>query len=161
MEKSVAPDVGIGHVHLKVTDIERSVRFYADVLGMDVTARYGDDAAFMSYGGYHHHLGLNTWHSKGMGPAPTNAAGLYHVAFKYPSRKDLANVVKGVLKAGWGIDGSSDHGANVSIYMHDPDQNGIELYYDRPADEWPRDSDGNLKLLLEPLDVEALLTEAD
>jgi catechol 2,3-dioxygenase len=161
VEKVVAPDIGIGHVHLKVTDIERSVRFYEDVLGMDVVARYGEEAAFMSYDGYHHHLGLNTWHSKGMDPAPVKAAGLYHFALIYPSRKDLANTVKRVLEAGWGIDGSSDHGANVSVYMHDPDQNGIEIYYDRPPEEWPRDPDGNLKLLLEPLDVEALLREAD
>jgi catechol 2,3-dioxygenase len=161
VSKTVAPDIGIGHVHLKVTDLERSVRFYTNVLGMDVVARYADQAAFMSYDGYHHHLGLNTWHSKGLGPAPVNAAGLYHFALIYPSRKDLANTVKRVLEAGWGIDGSSDHGANVSVYMHDPDQNGIEIYYDRPPDEWPRDSDGNLRLLLEPLDVAQLLTEAD
>lgn len=161
MERRVAPETQIGHVHLKVTDLERSAEFYERVLGMDVTARYGDEAAFMSYGGYHHHLGLNTWHSKGLGPAPVEAAGLYHFAIIYPSRGDLANAVKRVLDADWGIDGSSDHGANVSIYMHDPDHNGIELYYDRPPEEWPRDEDGNLRLLLEPLDVNALLAEAE
>lgn len=161
MEKRVAPEIGVGHVHLKVTDLERSVSFYRDALGMDVMARYGDEAAFLSYDGYHHHLGLNVWHSKGAGPAPVNTAGLYHFALIYPSRKDLANTVRRLLKAGWGIDGSSDHGANVSVYLHDPDQNGIEIYYDRPAGEWPRDSEGNLKLLLEPLDVARLLTEAD
>jgi catechol 2,3-dioxygenase len=161
VDKRVAPEIGVGHVHLKVTDLDRAVSFYRDALGMDLVARYGDEAAFMSYDGYHHHLGLNVWHSKGAGPAPVNAAGLYHVAFIYPSRKELANTVKRVLKAGWGIDGSSDHGANVSVYLHDPDQNGIEIYYDRPPDEWPRDSEGNLRLLLEPLDVAQLLTEAD
>ena len=161
MGTSVPPKTHIGHVHLKVTDLERAVRFYADVLGMELTARYGDEAAFMSYGGYHHHLGLNTWHSKDLGPAPVNAAGLYHFAILYPSRKSLATAVKRVLEAGWGIDGSSDHGANVSVYMHDPDHNGIELYYDRPVDEWPRDPEGNLALLLDPLDVNALLREAD
>jgi catechol 2,3-dioxygenase len=161
LDKRVAPEIGVGHVHLKVTDLERAVSFYRDALGMDLVARYGDEAAFMSYDGYHHHLGLNVWHSRGAGPAPVNAAGLYHVAFIYPTRKELANTVKRILKTGWGIDGSSDHGANVSVYLHDPDQNGIEIYYDRPADEWPRDSDGNLRLLLEPLDVAQLLTEAD
>ena len=155
-----APRTHIGHVHLKVSDLERAVAFYRDVLGMEITTRYGNEAAFMSYGGYHHHLGLNTWHSKGAPPAPARSAGLYHFAILYPSRQDLANALKRVLDRGWHIDGASDHGVSQALYLHDPDHNGIELYWDRPRDQWPRHA-GEIHMPPDPLDVQALLAEAD
>jgi catechol 2,3-dioxygenase len=158
---SVPPQTRIGHVHLKVTDLDRSEKFYTEVLGMERKARLGDQATFLAYGDYHHHLGLNVWHSKGKGPAPVEAAGLYHFAIIYPSRKDLANAVKRVLDSGWTIDGAADHRANVSIYMHDPDHNGIELYYDIPQEQWAKNPDGTYALGSDPLDVQALLDEAD
>ncbi len=155
------PDTVIGHVHLKVSDVGRAEAFYRDVLGFEVTTRYGSDAVFMSAGGYHHHVGLNAWHSKGASPAPLNAAGLYHFAILYPSRKDLARALKRVLDLGWPVAGASDHGVSEAIYLRDPDQNGIELYRDRPRDEWPRTADGSLEMATLPLDVEGLLKEAD
>lgn len=157
----VSPATRIGHVHLKVSDLDRAERFYIDVLGMERTTRLGDQATFLAYGDYHHHLGLNVWHSKGKPPAPLEAAGLYHFAILYPSRKDLAIAVKRVFEKGWTIDGASNHHANISIYMHDPDMNGIELYYDLPKEQWRRNPDGSLWLGSDPLDVEALLADAD
>ena len=161
MTATIHPDTQIGHVHLKVSDIDRAEAFYRDSLGFEVMTRYGSQASFMSAGGYHHHIGLNTWHSKGGSPPPQNATGLFHFAILYPSRKELANAAKRVLDSGWSIDGASDHGVSEAIYLHDPDFNGIELYWDRPKDEWPRNPDGSLGMTTLPLDVEGLLAEAD
>jgi catechol 2,3-dioxygenase len=155
------PRVDIGHVHLKVSDIDRSLAFYEGVLGFDVVARLGDEAVFISAGGYHHHIGLNTWESKGAGPPPPNTTGLFHTAIRFPDRKSLAQAVKRVLDAGIPVTGASDHGASEAIYLRDPDDNGVELYRDRPEEEWPRTPDGQLTLYTRPLDVAALLAEAD
>ena len=160
MAHNIHPDTRIGHVHLKVSDIQRSEAFYRDVLGFEVTARYGSDAVFMSAGGYHHHLGLNTWQSKGAGPPPARSTGLYHLAILYPNRTELARAVAAVLEAGVGLDGASDHGVSEAVYLHDPDGNGIELYRDRDRDEWPRNPDGGVGMSSDPLDMDALLTEA-
>jgi catechol 2,3-dioxygenase len=158
----IDPRVDIGHVHLKVSDIERALGFYRDVLGFEETARYGDQAVFISAGGYHHHLGLNTWESKGASPPPRGTTGLYHVAIRYPDRRTLAAAVKAVLEAGIRLDGASDHGVSEAIYLRDPDENGIELYRDRPQEEWPRPQDGDgVAMVTLPLDVEALLAEAE
>ena len=155
------PDAtAIGHVHLKVSDIERAVAFYRDILGFELQERYGTDAAFMSAGGYHHHLGLNTWHSRGGSPPPGNTTGLYHFAILYPDRPSLARALKRVVDLGWPIDGASDHGVSEAIYLRDPDGNGIELYRDRSRSEWPRKSDGSLRMTLDPLDLDGLLAEA-
>lgn len=151
----------IGHVHLKVADIDRAVRFYRDIMGFDVIARLGDQAAFLSAGGYHHHLGLNTWESKGGEPPAAGTTGLYHFAINYPTRHDLAVAFKRLLDSGWGIDGYNDHGTHVALYLHDPDFNGIELAWDRPQEEWPRHSDGRLAMRNSHLDLNALLAEAD
>jgi catechol 2,3-dioxygenase len=155
------PRVDVGHVHLKVSDIDRALAFYEGVLGFDVVVRYGDEAAFISAGGYHHHIGLNTWESKGGGPPPRNTTGLYHTAIRFPDRKNLAQAVKRVLDAGIPLDGASDHGVSEAIYLRDPDDNGIELYRDRPREEWPTTPDGALTMHTRPLDVAALLAEAD
>jgi catechol 2,3-dioxygenase len=155
------PRTVIGHVHLKVADIDRAESFYRDVLGFEVTARYGSDAVFLSAGGYHHHIGLNTWHSKGGRPAPRGHTGLFHFAILYPDRKALANAVQHVLEQGWPLDGASDHGVSEAIYLHDPDGNGIELYCDRPKSQWPRNSDGSLGMSTDPLDLGELLTVAE
>ena len=150
----------IGHVHLKVSDLERSISFYRDVLGLAVMQRYGTQAAFLSAGGYHHHLGLNTWESRG-GPRPAaNAVGLYHAAFLYPDRSSLARAVKGVIAAGVRIEGAADHGVSEAVYLSDPDGNGIELYHDRPEADWPRDADGQLRMVNDRLDLQALLAQA-
>jgi len=151
----------IGHVHLKVSDIERALAFYRDVLGFEVMQQLGDQAAFISAGGYHHHIGLNTWESRGGSPPPRGTTGLYHVAIRYPDRKALANALKGVVEAGVSISGASDHGVSEAVYLHDPDENGIELYRDRPEEEWPRTDDGTLVIYTEPLDLQGLLAEAD
>jgi catechol 2,3-dioxygenase len=159
---SIDPRVDIGHVHLKVSDIERALGFYRDVLGFEEMARYGDQAVFISAGGYHHHIGLNTWESKGGPPPPHGTTGLYHVAIRYPDRKTLAAAVKAVVDAGIRLDGASDHGVSEAIYLRDPDENGIELYRDRPQEEWPRPQDGDgVAMVTLPLDVEALLAEAE
>jgi catechol 2,3-dioxygenase len=158
---TIDPRVDIGHVHLKVADIDRALAFYRDVLGFEEMARYGDQAVFISAGGYHHHLGLNTWESKGGSPPPAGTTGLYHVAIRYPDRKTLAYAVKEVLNAGIPLSGASDHGVSEAIYLRDPDDNGIELYRDRPQEEWPRGPDGGMTMFTEPLDVQALLAEAD
>lgn len=152
--------VRIGHVHLKVADLERSLAFYRDVLGFELTQRFGSQAAFLSAGGYHHHLGLNTWESRGgSAPAP-GSTGLYHVAFVYPTRALLADAVRRLQKAGIPIEGASDHGVSEAIYLHDPDGNGVELYWDRPREQWPRASDGSIEMFTQPLDLAALLKEA-
>jgi len=150
----------IGHVHLKVSDINRALAFYCDILGMRLMQRYGTQAAFISAGGYHHHIGLNTWESKGGKPPAPGTTGLYHTAILYPTRKDLANVLKSLVEAGWQLDGASDHGVSEAIYLRDPDQNGVELYRDRDEAEWPRDAKGELKMVTEPLDLRKLLAEA-
>lgn len=149
----------IGHVHLKVSDLERSIAFYRDVMGFDLTQKYGEDAAFLSAGGYHHHIGLNTWFSKGGPSAPKRSAGLFHVAFLYPDRAALAQAFKSVLDAGIEIEGAADHGVSEAIYLSDPDGNGIEIYRDRPEPEWPRTPDGQLEMMNSPLDLDALLQE--
>ena len=151
----------IGHVHLKVADLERAVAFYTGVLGFELVQRYGDSAAFLSAGGYHHHLGLNTWTSRGGPPPARNATGLYHVAILFPDRGSLATAVARVLAAGVPLQGAADHGVSEAIYLADPDGNGLELYRDRPRAEWPRDAAGELVMVTEPLDLEALLREAD
>jgi catechol 2,3-dioxygenase len=151
----------IGHVHLKVSDIDRALAFYRDVLGFEVMQQLGDQAAFISAGGYHHHIGLNTWESRDGSPPPRGTTGLYHVAIRYPDRKALANALKAVVEAGVPIGGASDHGVSEAVYLRDPDENGIELYRDRPEAEWPRADDGSLVIFTEPLDLQGLLTEAD
>jgi catechol 2,3-dioxygenase len=158
---AIDPRVDIGHVHLKVSNIDRSLAFWSGVLGFDVMARMGDEAAFISAGGYHHHLGLNTWESKGGSPPPRNTTGLFHVAVRYPDRHALANAVKAVVDAGVPLTGASDHGVSEAIYLHDPDDNGVELYRDRPREEWPRTPEGEFTMFTRPLDVGALLAEAD
>ncbi len=157
----INPGTRIGHVHLKVADIGRALGFYRDILGFEVTQWYGEDAVFLSAGGYHHHIGLNTWMSKGAPPAPRNSAGLFHLAILYPERRDLAQALKWLLEAGHPIDGASDHGVSEALYLRDPDGNGVELAVDRPAEEWPRDGMGNLAMVTRPLDVESLLAELD
>ncbi|PXW68761.1 catechol 2,3-dioxygenase [Loktanella sp. PT4BL] len=147
----------VGHVHLRVSDLERSIAFYSGVLGFGLTQRYGDQAAFLAAGDYHHHIGLNTWESLGACPPPPGHTGLYHTAFLYPDRKSLAQVVKRVLDAGIPLDGAGDHGVSKAIYLRDPDQNGVELYYDRPIAVWPRDADGTLAMTNSRVDLPALL----
>ncbi len=161
MSYTIPPGARIGHVHLKVADLERSLKFYRDLLGFELQQYYGESAAFISAGGYHHHIGLNTWHSKNAGPAPVNAVGLYHTAILYPTRKDLAIALKRLVTAGYPLTGASDHGVSEAIYLDDPDRNGVELYWDRPKEEWPKDAAGNLQMMSDPLDLEALLSLAD
>jgi catechol 2,3-dioxygenase len=156
----IDPRVDIGHVHLKVADIERSLEFYCGVLGFAETARIDDSAAFVSAGGYHHHIGLNTWESKGGAPPPQGTTGLYHVAIRYPTRSTLAGALRRLIEAGIPLDGASDHGVSEALYLRDPDDNGIELYWDRPREDWPRTPDGGPALVTLPLDVRALLAEA-
>lgn len=153
----VHPDTKIGHVHLKVSDLDRSIAFYSDVLGFEVTQRYGTQAAFLSAGGYHHHIGLNTWESQGSDPAPRHYPGLYHTAFLYPDRAALADALKRVLSAGIPLEGAADHGVSEAIYISDPDGNGVELYRDRPQSEWPIDADGHLQMVNDRFDLQALL----
>ena len=160
MDYKVPAGTRIGHVHLKVTDLERSLKFYRDLLGFELQQYYGDSAAFISAGGYHHHIGLNTWHSKNAGPAPVQAAGLYHTAILYPARKDLAIVLKRLIDAKYPLTGASDHGVSEAIYLDDPDKNGVELYWDKPKEQWPRDEKGNLQMITEPLDIKELLKSA-
>jgi catechol 2,3-dioxygenase len=156
------PRVDIGHVHLKVADIERALGFWRDVLGFEVQARIGDHAAFISAGGYHHHIGLNTWESGGGTPPPPGHTGLYHVAVRFPDRKTLAEALIRVRDAGVPLEGASDHGASEAIYLRDPDGNGVELYCDRPREEWPRSADGEwIEMFTRPLDLSALLAEAE
>ena len=153
--------VDIGHVHLKVADIERSLAFWRDVIGFEEQARYGDQAVFISAGDYHHHIGLNTWESLGGSPPPPGSTGLFHVAVRFPDRKSLAEAVKRVLDAGIRLDGASDHGVSEAIYLRDPDDNGVELYCDRPREEWPRPPEGaGVAMFTAPLDLSSLLAEA-
>ncbi|MHC9236251.1 VOC family protein [Pseudooceanicola sp. 502str34] len=151
----------VGHVHLKVSDLDRAIAFYGDVLGFELQQRYGAKAAFLSAGGYHHHIGLNTWHSEGSEPAPEHYPGLFHSAFLYPTRRDLANVLKQLRAKGVALDGASDHGVSEALYLRDPDGNGVELYWDRPQADWPRDEAGDLVMFTRRLDLDALLAEAD
>ncbi|MDX1940990.1 MAG: VOC family protein [Saprospiraceae bacterium] len=151
----------IGHVHLKVSDLERSLEFYSGLLGFELTMRYGAQAAFISAGGYHHHIGLNTWHSKGAPPAPVRSAGLYHTAILYPTRRDLALVYKRLLDAGYPLTGAADHGVSEALYLDDPDRNGVELYWDRPKELWIPKPDGSLDMYTIALDLEGLLKELD
>ena len=162
MEKKSAaapidPRVTIGHVHLKVADLERALQFYCGVLGFELQQKFGTSAAFISAGGYHHHLGLNTWESKGGSPPPPRSTGLYHVAILYPDRATLADAVRRVLAAGGELDGAADHGVSEAVYLRDPDGNGVELYRDRPAAEWPRTPAGELAMFTRELDLAALL----
>jgi catechol 2,3-dioxygenase len=160
VRRPIDPGADIGHVHLKVSDVERAVAFYRDVLGFELQLRYGEEAAFLSAGGYHHHIGLNTWQSRGGSPPPPGSTGLFHYAIRYPTRRAFAEAVKGVLDAGVRFDGASDHGVSEALYLHDPDQNGIELYWDRPREEWPRPAEGDgVTMFTRPLDVEGLLAE--
>ncbi|MDX6410729.1 MAG: catechol 2,3-dioxygenase [Gaiellaceae bacterium] len=158
---SIDPRVDIGHVHLKVADLDRSLGFWRDVLGFDLQQRMGDQAAFISAGNYHHHLGLNTWESKGGSAPPRGSTGLYHVAIRYPDRRSLADALRRLIDAGIPLEGASDHGVSEALYLRDPDGNGVELYRDRPEDEWPREPDGTLSMTLQPLDLQALLAELD
>ncbi len=160
MSKPVHADTRIGHIHLKVADLDRAIGFYSGVLGFELMQRYGSQAAFLSAGGYHHHIGLNTWESLGAPPAPRQAPGLYHTAFLYPSRAELGDALRRVVEAGIEIDGAADHGVSEAIYLRDPDGNGVELYRDRPEADWPRDAEGRLKMVNAPLDLRALLAEA-
>jgi catechol 2,3-dioxygenase len=162
MSESIDPRADIGHVHLKVSDIDRALAFYRDVLGFDVMQRMGDEAAFLSAGGYHHHIGLNTWESRGAPPPPRRTTGLYHVAIRYPDRKALAGALKRLVEARVPLSGASDHGVSVALYLRDPDDNGIELYYDRPREEWPRSPDGaGVAMVSAPVDLQGLLDEAE
>ncbi|MFZ0828703.1 MAG: VOC family protein [Verrucomicrobiia bacterium] len=151
--------VRIGHVHLKVADLERALKFYQGVLGLELTQRFGGQAAFLSAGGYHHHLGLNTWESAGGSPPPPGTTGLYHTAIVYPTRALLADALRRVLAAGIELDGAADHGVSEALYLRDPDENGVELYWDRPKEQWPRTPDGGLAMFTRPLDLAALLRE--
>ncbi len=158
--RSIHAGAGIGHVHLKIADLERAIAFYHGVLGFEVTQRWGDQAAFLSAGGYHHHIGLNTWQSLGGSPPPAGSTGLYHVAILYPSRTELADALRRLLHAGIPLDGAADHGVSEALYLRDPDQNGVELYRDRPPSDWPRDSTGQVAMYTRPLNLDALLAEA-
>lgn len=154
------PQVRIGHVHLRVADLDRALDFYSGVLGFDVMQRYGDQAAFLSAGGYHHHVALNTWDSKGGTPPPLGHTGLYHSAFLYPSRAALGMAVKRVFEAGVKLTGRADHGVSLAVYLDDPDGNGVELYWDKPRDEWPVDDAGHLAMVNAPFDLDQLIAEA-
>ena len=160
MSMSIDPRVDVGHIHLKVADLDRAITFYRDVLGFDLMQQMGGQAAFLSAGGYHHHIGLNTWESLGGPPPPPGTTGLYHAAFRFPDRRSLAQTTQRVIDAGVPLDGASDHGVSEAIYLRDPDGNGIELYWDRPREQWPPAADGNVAMFTAPLDVRALLAEA-
>ena len=157
---SIHPDVRIGHVHLKVADLDRALAFYCGVLGFQLTQRYGRDAAFVSAGGYHHHIGLNTWESLGGSPPPPGSTGLYHLAILYPTRAELADALRRLVRARISLDGASDHGVSEALYLRDPDNNGVELYWDRPPEKWPRTVDGAVEMFTRSLDLDSLLAEA-
>lgn len=161
MPDPIHPQVRVGHVHLKVADLERALGFYRDVLGFEVTQRMGPSAAFLSAGGYHHHVGLNTWESAGGSHPPNGSTGLYHVAFLYPTRRELAVALRRVAAAGISLDGATDHGVSEALYLRDPDGNGVELYWDRPGPEWPRETDGSLAMFTRRLDLDDLLATLD
>jgi catechol 2,3-dioxygenase len=158
--RPIHPEVRIGHVHLKVADLERALGFYCGVLGFELMQRFGPGAAFVSAGGYHHHIGLNTWESLGGAPPPPRATGLYHVAILYPDRSELAGALRRLVAAKVPLDGAADHGVSEALYLRDPDMNGVELYWDRPRDQWPRDPDGGVAMYTRRLDLESLLAEA-
>lgn len=157
---TIHPETRVGHVHLKVADLDRAIGFYSGILGFAVTQRYGPQAAFLSAGGYHHHIGLNTWESQGASPPPPGHTGLYHTAFLFPDRKSLAEVLKRLVDANYPLDGAADHGVSEALYLTDPDGNGVELYRDRAEADWPRDAQGTLAMVNRRLDVQALLAEA-
>jgi catechol 2,3-dioxygenase len=159
MTTRIDPRVQIGHVHLKVADLERALAFYCGVLGFELTQRYGPSAAFVSAGGYHHHIGLNTWESRGGSPPPEGTTGLYHLAIRYPDRRTLAGALRRLEAAGIPLEGASDHGVSEALYLHDPDGNGVELYWDRPEADWPRTADGQLAMYTKRLDLASLLAE--
>ncbi|SRR5690554_687304 len=161
MEFRINTEVKIGHVHLTVSDLEQSLKFYRDILGFEITQGFGNSAVFLSAGGYHHHIALNTWAGKGATPPPPGHTGLYHFAILYPTRKELAKIVRRLFQLNYKIEGASDHGVSESIYLHDPDGNGVELYCDRPESEWPFDSEGHLMMTTKHLDVLGLLSELD
>ncbi len=154
---TIAAGTRIGHVHLKVSDIERSLAFYCGVLGFELQQRYGPQAAFISAGGYHHHIGLNTWESEGGSPPPDGTTGLFHLAILYPERADLADALKRLAAHGIQLDGASDHGVSEALYLRDPDENGVELYWDRPESQWPRNADGGIAMFTKRLDLENLI----
>jgi catechol 2,3-dioxygenase len=156
----IDPGVRIGHVHLKVADLDRALKFYRDVLGFELTQRYGNQAAFISAGGYHHHIGLNTWQSLGGSPPPARSTGLYHLAILYPTRVALADALRRLIAAKIPLEGASDHGVSEALYLRDPDGNGVELYWDRPPQQWPRTANGELNMMTDPLDLENLLAES-
>ena len=159
-ERAVHPATRVGHAHLKVADLERALGFYRDVLGFELTQRFGSSAAFLSAGGYHHHIGLNTWESSG-GPAPAaGTTGLYHLAILYPTRAELGDALRRLHEAGIPLEGASDHGVSEALYLRDPDDNGVELYWDRPQEEWPRTANGGLAMYTRPLDLESLRDES-
>ena len=158
MAKAIHPGVRIGHVHLKVASLERALFFYRDVLGFELTQRYGDEAAFLSAGGYHHHIGLNTWESAGGKPPPSGSTGLYHLAIAYPTRAELADALRRLVRAAIPLDGASDHGVSEALYLRDPDGNGVELYWDRPREMWPRTLTGDLAMITKPLNLDDLLS---
>ena len=160
-EYKVPDQTRIGHVHLKVSDLQQSLDFYCGLLGFELITTYGDQAAFISAGGYHHHIGLNTWHSKGAAPAPQRAPGLFHTAILYPTRKDLAIIFKRIHDTGYPFTGFSDHGVSEALYLDDPDGNGVELYWDRPKENWPVNSEGGLEMYTKALDIYNLLAELD
>ena len=157
----IPAETRIGHVHLKVADLPRALDFYCGLLGFELMQKFGDSAAFISAGGYHHHIGLNTWHSKGMGPAPVRAAGLYHTAILFPQRKDLAAILQGLIQKKYPITGVADHGVSEAIYLDDPDHNGVELYWDKPKEQWPYTANGEINMVTEHLDLAGLLVELE
>jgi catechol 2,3-dioxygenase len=160
-ERPIDPGVDIGHVHLKVSDIDRSLEFYCGVLGFELQERMGGEAAFISAGGYHHHIGLNTWTSAGGSPPPPGTTGLFHFAIRYPTRRALADALSRLSEAGISLSGASDHGVSEALYLNDPDANGIELYWDRPKDQWPRHPDGSVEMFTRHLDLRDLVAELE
>ena len=156
-DQPIHPQTFVGHVHLKVSDLERAIAFYTQVLGFEITTRMGDSAAFLSAGGYHHHIGLNTWESRGGSVPAPNSTGLYHFAILMPDRRELARMIKRLVDHDWPIDGMADHGVSEAVYLKDPDGNGIEIYADRPREEWPKDDKGNIVMFTHPLDIEGLM----
>ena len=161
MTDSIHPQTRMGHVHLRVADLDRALAFYHGVLGFDITQHFGNSAAFLSAGGYHHHIGLNTWESLGGSPPPPGTTGLYHLAVLYPTRAALADALRRLLAASISLDGASDHGVSEALYLHDPDNNGVELYWDRPESQWPKDAHGNLAMYTRALDLQGLLAESN
>ncbi|MGL4813371.1 MAG: VOC family protein [Beijerinckiaceae bacterium] len=158
-QRAIDPGTRIGHVHLKVADIDRALGFYRDVLGFQVMQRYGAQAVFLSAGGYHHHIAINTWESKGGSPPPPGSTGLFHTAILYPTRAALADALRRLAEAKIPLDGASDHGVSEALYLRDPDENGVELYWDKPQDQWPVDKNGDLAMVTRPLDLQALIGE--